>query len=389
MKIEEVKYNLFRFCALKGIQILREREVQYGNQFTLKFSRDTIHLTVFKRRILVQGAESKLKEIMTAWSDNSASTIGAMRVMLPESWREWNTEANWLKEFHNKNGVPKSDETNHRYMMNRGSLFHAYMFRTKSFESVSFERFEYLIRNWFKRNCFMNINIDQFIIECREEVTADKYIDTTIDNVPFTVAADILSERMANTCHNKYYCDKEFCGCPQTEAFAEDCVIDIVDALYPYFSNQMLKYTKGNLVKLVNRDFDLTWADTNPSTPIEELMATGLDDAGILTMPQYQAWDSKHRYNIDFVVKTPQGINIAIECDGLQFHARPNTYIRDRKRDRYLQANGFYMMRFSSVEIFNELDNVLEEIDKSYWEIQKNKLDIRKPYRISYFNYNE
>lgn len=118
-------------------------------------------------------------------------------------------------------------------------------------------------------------------------------------------------------------------------------------------------------------------------------MSKGLIDAGILTVPQYQAWDDKHRYNIDFVVKTPQGLNIAIECDGLQYHARASTYIHDRKRDRYLQDKGFYVMRFSSIEIYNEMDNILTEVDKAYWKIQKKKLDIRNPYRISYFGYGD
>ena len=78
-----------------------------------------------------------------------------------------------------------------------------------------------------------------------------------------------------------------------------------------------------------------------------------------------------------------------MECDGLQFHARASTYIHDRKRDRYLQDKGFYVMRFSSVEIYNEIENVIKEIDKSYWKIQKKQMDLRRPYRISYLGYGE
>ena len=386
--METSEINLRRFCAFKGIDIIKTREVQYGKQFTLKSLSDITHLVLFHNNSLVQGKESRLKEIIKAWANKDGRTSNALRVDLPSGWREWDENADWLEDYHKKRGIPKEEELTHRYQMNREFLFHDYMFRNGALDGITFVRFEKLVRAWFNRNCFMNINVDSMVANFKKIIDQKNYWGLSVDNVPFAVAAELLAEEFANTCSNKYICIHGKCYCPQTESQEVDCVVDIVDSLYPYYSQKMLSYTKGNLDKLIKRDNKLSWRDISPSTPIEQIMSDKLSDAGILTLPQYQAWDATHRYNIDFVIKTPQGLNIAIECDGLQFHARPGAYIHDRKRDRYLQNNGFYVMRFSSVEIYNEINNVITEIDQSYWKIQKKQLDIRRPYRISYFGYN-
>jgi very-short-patch-repair endonuclease len=385
----EAEYNLKRFCALKGILITKEKEVQYGKQFTLKYLQDNVSVILFPNNNLVQGIDSYLKEIISAWAGKAEPGGGGYYIDLPSGWREWNEEARWINEFHTKNGVPKEEALNHRYMINREVLFHDYMFRNGSLENMNFEKFEQLVRAWFKRNCFMNLNINFMLKKMKMAVNSGSYMFTEDGKISFSLAAELLAKEFSDNCSNKYYCGSGKMYCPQTEKLHDDCLLDIVDALFPYFSESVLSYTKENLNKLIKYDYDLKWTSIKPSTPIEEKMSDALISAGILSLPQYQAWDDKHRYNIDFLIKTPQGLNIAVECDGLQFHARPSTYIKDRKRDRYLQNKGFYMMRFSSVEIFNEIDSVITEIDKSYWKIQKKQLDIRAPYRLSYFGYGE
>lgn len=381
--------NLKRFCAVKGITIVRAREVQHGMQYTLSLRNEILHIILFPRNCLVQGQASELKEIMLAWGDKSPKPGEGWYVDLPSGWREWNENARWLKDFHVKYGVPKEEDMNHRYMIHREVLFHDYMFRQRTFSALPFSTVEKLIRAWFSRNCFMNLNIDQIIQTVKIEVEKQEYMELTLENVTLAALTDILAQIFPNVCPRKYICIGSKCFCPQTESDHSDCLVDLIDALFPYFSHSMLSYTKGNLHKLVDRDGDLKWKNITPSTPIEQIMSDKLLDAGILSVPQYQAWDENHRYDIDFVVKTPQGLNIAVECDGLQFHARPSAYIHDRKRDRYLQNNGFYVMRFSSIEIYNEIEDVIEEIDKSFWKIQRKRLDIRTPYRISYFGYGE
>ncbi|MGZ3762143.1 MAG: endonuclease domain-containing protein [Mucilaginibacter sp.] len=383
------EHNLKRFCAIKGIDVIRSREVNHGTQYTLGLNSQIVHITLFPHNNLVQGSNGDLKEMIMAWGDKSPKPGEGWYADLPSGWREWNENARWLKDFHDKYGVPKEEDMNHRYMINREILFHDYMFRQHTFSSLPFEMVEKLVRAWFHRNCFMNLDVDAIISTVKIEIEKEEYLELTVKNVTFAGLTDILAQIFPSVCPKKYACIGGKCNCPQTESDHSDCFVDLVDALFPYFSNSMLSYTKGNLHKLVDRDGDLKWKNLSPSTPIEQIMSDKLIDAGILSIPQYQAWDAEHRYSIDFAIKTPQGLNIAIECDGLQFHAKPSAYIHDRKRDRYLQNNGFYVMRFSSVEIYNEIGNVIEEIDKSFWKIQKKQLDIRTPYRISYFGYGE
>lgn len=370
--------NLKRFCLIKGIDILKEQDVLHGKKFILKSLTDTVHLTLFPLNNLVQGKQSNLKEVISSWAGKAERYRGGGVPDLASGWREWDENADWIEKFHKTRGVPKEDSLTHMYRLNREILFHDYMFRNSSMDEISVTLFEKLVRSWFHRNCFMDLKIDEVIYnilkKCDKSLTLSK-------------AAWILAEEFSTHCPSKYVCLQGKCYCPQTESNFFDCVSDIVDALYPYFSKSVLSYTKGNLSRLLKRDMSLAWTDISPSSPIEEIMSNKLVDAGILTIPQYQAWDEKHRYSIDFVVKTPQGINIAIECDGLQYHANKSTYIHDRKRDRYLQDKGFYMMRFSSVEIYNEIDDIIKEIDMAFWKIQKKQLDLRTPYRISYFGY--
>lgn len=381
------EYNLKKFSALKGIQIVRERDVQYGKQFTLNSLGDTVHITLYPKTNLIQGKESKLKEIISAWGENSEPYDGGVKADLPSGWREWNEEANWILDFHKKYGIPKEEDLNHRYMIRREVLFHDYMFRNGTLDAIPFDKFEMLVRAWYKRNCFMNHNVDGIISSLKEKVQNSNYIfDVSLKSIPFSIAVDLLADEQAGNCPIKFLKNGV---CPQTNELHFDCTVDIADALYPYFTDKVLSYTKGNLNKLIKRDYSLKWTSIAPSTPIEEKMSESLLDAGLLTIPQYQAWDEKHRYNLDFIIKTPQGVNIAVECDGLQYHARPSTYIHDRKRDRYLQSKGFYVMRFSSVEIYNEMDTILTEIDEAYWKIQKKRIDLRTPYRISYFGYGD
>lgn len=57
-------------------------------------------------------------------------------------------------------------------------------------------------------------------------------------------------------------------------------------------------------------------------------------------------------YRADFVVKT-ENTRTAIECDGHEFHERTKQQAqRDKARDRYFQAEGWSVLRFTGSEIW-------------------------------------
>jgi very-short-patch-repair endonuclease len=53
---------------------------------------------------------------------------------------------------------------------------------------------------------------------------------------------------------------------------------------------------------------------------------------------------------------------VAIELDGAQHLGDANTYRRDRRKDRLLQENGYFVLRFLAEDVGKDLDSVLETI---------------------------
>lgn len=62
--------------------------------------------------------------------------------------------------------------------------------------------------------------------------------------------------------------------------------------------------------------------------------------------------------------------------------------MRDVVKNRYLQKQGFHILRFSSVEIFKDISACINEIDEEFWRIQRGEL-LRPGFnKLSYFNVN-
>jgi 5-methyltetrahydrofolate--homocysteine methyltransferase len=64
------------------------------------------------------------------------------------------------------------------------------------------------------------------------------------------------------------------------------------------------------------------------------------------------------KYIVDFVCRKKK---IIIEIDGSQ-HWTKEGRESDRIRDAYLRENGFHIIRFNSVEVLNNTDNVIDVI---------------------------
>lgn len=392
-----MKDRLHLFIDHQKLRISDERDVQGGIQVIISDDENTVYCTLYNNgTILVQGPRCSLRTLISTWAGKNSpdfeneNDYSSGWVMLPAGWREWTEEANWLEDYIEKNGLPKEESASHRFKINREVMFHDYMFRNQQLSTLSFDTLRFVLTNWFKRFCFISLNTESYIKDVINECTSSYNECKKTGRVSLGVVADTISMLLCEYCSRYFTKKRDIYVCPQTKNDQNMCVCRIVDALYPYSSAQkVVAYTKTNFRKLLKRDSNLKWYDLKPSSPIESLMAEGLKSAGLLSIPQFQAHDDKHKYKIDFAIKTSSGPIIAVECDGLEFHARKDTYIHDRIRDRYLQQRGFYMMRFSSVEIFNNLDSCLEELDESFWRIEKGKLTLSETPRINYFGVND
>ena len=59
---------------------------------------------------------------------------------------------------------------------------------------------------------------------------------------------------------------------------------------------------------------------------------------------------------IDALIWHPRlsNLQVAIECDGYEFHSGRDTFTSDRQRDRHLSVLGVQVFRFSGREIYSD-----------------------------------
>ena len=73
---------------------------------------------------------------------------------------------------------------------------------------------------------------------------------------------------------------------------------------------------------------------------------------------------------VDFLDQTT---NLAIEIDGAQHLSDPATYRHDRRKDAFLQENGYFILRFLADDVGKKLDEVLDSILRTLTHRRKGK----------------
>ncbi len=71
------------------------------------------------------------------------------------------------------------------------------------------------------------------------------------------------------------------------------------------------------------------------------------------------AFDGVGRLEVDLLCADAR---VAVELDGAQHLADAVAYRRDRRKDRLLQENGYFVLRFLAEDVGKELDMVLDTI---------------------------
>ena len=74
------------------------------------------------------------------------------------------------------------------------------------------------------------------------------------------------------------------------------------------------------------------------------------------------AFDGQGQMEVDFLNDV---LRIVVELDGSQHLSDPETYRRDRRKDRLLQQNGYLILRFLAEDVGKDLDGVLDSILQS------------------------
>jgi very-short-patch-repair endonuclease len=92
-------------------------------------------------------------------------------------------------------------------------------------------------------------------------------------------------------------------------------------------------------------------------SPIERMMYEALAARGEYVRTQVPCG----RYSIDIALPT---YHLAIECDGKAYHSTPKQKAHDKRKDKYLRANGWTVLRFTGSRIHRDMKGILKRIDK-------------------------
>ena len=80
------------------------------------------------------------------------------------------------------------------------------------------------------------------------------------------------------------------------------------------------------------------------------------------------------KYVPDFYART---VNLAIETDG-NIHEEKSVKFSDADREEILQLFGLFILRYTNEEVYNSLDDVVEDIRLTVIELKKMKKDKRR-----------
>lgn len=93
-------------------------------------------------------------------------------------------------------------------------------------------------------------------------------------------------------------------------------------------------------------------------SPIERRLYNALTSRGYDVRTQVPCG----KYRIDIALPA---YNLAIECDGKAYHSTPAQREHDRRKDRFLRARGWRVLRFSGRQINGQMADVLRKIEQT------------------------
>lgn len=92
-------------------------------------------------------------------------------------------------------------------------------------------------------------------------------------------------------------------------------------------------------------------------SPIESRLYLALKHRGELVKTQVPCG----KYRIDLALPVYQ---IAIECDGKAYHSTDKQKAHDKRKNAYLKANGWKVLRFTGKRIYSDLNGVIRRIEQ-------------------------
>ena len=125
------------------------------------------------------------------------------------------------------------------------------------------------------------------------------------------------------------------------------------------------------LIRKINSDPDwlrrtLLSNRKNHNTSIEKSLQNSLSALGVLYETHLLVKCGNRRWCFPDIVLTPVSLKIAIFADGLYWHNRPSQRARDEFVNSWLTNNGWIVLRFTDIQIKNQLEDCINKILDTY-----------------------
>lgn len=285
---------------------------------------------------------------------------------ITEEWRTYKKSIEEAQRLHAQVELfPGRTSSKEKLKEVRTKLFNDYEGFLNSNNPINKHVLETTIKDWFSKNCRVqkSFEVADWIEEQEFESPIVRYI-----------AEQNIGANMCDLC---------FKGgtprCPQTRTDEKGCASkllkEIIKSSEGYTS---VPNTEKNFDTFLNSSTQYLDKDSHTQessdSPIEDIMFDALKQVAkkhqLRIQREYPVYDEGRleiRYSLD-ILFLDEGTNMPvldIETDGLTYHSGYQNMANDRARDRWLLIRGIPTMRFTSREVFNDLNNCVIQVDSA------------------------
>ena len=253
--------------------------------------------------------------------------------------------------------IKNINRSNPKYLEIKKKLFETYELYYNMNNTIEIITVKTIFKKWLDKNCFAMTNEEKE--NFHQQLDFSKYklirdiVDYIIDNLSDKYCCLSCSESSCSNCKHELAYEivkhsNKFICFPQTDSNVEI-------------------FLKGATMYL---EKEISQKDYFNS-PIEEIMFEALlpivKKYGYTLKREYTVRDTGRteiRYALDLAILKGDKLILDIETDGLKFHKDFYAMAADRQRDRWLLMRGVPVIRFTSREVFDDLDNSLIQIEQ-------------------------